>query len=87
MGRPGSRKKKLDKFDFWQRYQRWWLGKMCRIGHYGEFRKVTEVELVGPPSFVYGDVWLHFDDGDSQAVYHGDAFKPRKKDVEVLKDG
>ena len=71
-----------------EKYERWWLGKRCRLYlSQRPFKKVIKVELVGPPSFVYGSVWLHYEDGTNENVYCGNAFKPRKKDVEVSKEG
>lgn len=65
------------------RYERWWLGKRCRLPGHHTFRKVVKVEAIGPPSFVYGVVKITFEDGS----YHfpGDpyCFKPSKKHVEV----
>lgn len=70
-----------------ERYERWWKGKLCRFAlRGGEFKRVTKVELVGPHSFVYGSVWLHFEGGEKAAVPCGDAFKPRKFDVEVKEE-
>jgi len=69
-----------------EKYERWWLGKFCRVRGGTEFKQVKEVRLVGPPSFFYGDVWLVFADGEERPVYHGDAFTPRKSDVEVRPD-
>lgn len=69
------------------KYRRWWFGKMCRVaGVPGPFRKVTGIKLIGPPSFVYGDVWLTFEDGVEVGVWHSDAFTPRKSDVEVQEE-
>jgi len=70
--------------DFQERYERWWLHKHCRLRFQsGAFKRVIKVKLVGPPSFVYGTVWLCFEGGEEVPVMHGDAFKPRKCDVEV----
>jgi len=65
-------------------YHGWWVGKMCRTRPGNNFKKVLRVELVGRPSFGYGFVILHYIDGTSENVPHGNAFRPRKKDVEVL---
>lgn len=65
------------------KYERWWLGKRCRIHGYGEFHTVTKVKLVGPPSFVYGCVYLSFDDGAEDIPVASGGFKPTKADVEV----
>lgn len=85
----------------WQaRYEKWWLGKMCRLTANGlcdgaRFRKVVEVRLVGPPSFVYGCAWLVYEDGTEDSIIgmvdrgegyyrrYESAFRPRKCDVEV----
>lgn len=75
----------------YSRYSRWWLGKRVRNADMGSerpFKKVVRIELIGPPSFVYGDVELHYEDGTSEYVRptSRNAFKPRKKDVEVHPD-
>lgn len=72
----------------YSRYTRWWLGKKVRLAlSDGPFRKVTDVILSGPPSFVYGDVKLVYEDGTSEWVRYPDRkFRPRKKDVEVLEE-
>ena len=50
----------------------------------GDFKKVVKIRLIGPPSFVYGDVELIFEDGSIAYVNKGArSFKPTKKDVEV----
>lgn len=74
---------------FQDMYESWWLNKKCRVtsgsgGAGGPFKLVTQVELVGNPSFVYGTVVLHFSDGTNRNVSPGKAFRPRKTDVEVL---
>jgi len=69
-----------------EKYERWWLGKSVRTaGSNKPFRKVAGIRLVGPRSFVYGNVWLNFE-GDKKEIWylvpqHG--FKARKKDIEV----
>lgn len=67
-------------------YQRWWLGKMCRVSSDREFKRVTMIECTGPPSMVYGGVILYFEDGTRDDVNYGEAFRPRKSDVEVLEE-
>lgn len=70
-----------------ERYCRWWEGKLCRrVGSNKPFKRVIEVECVGPPSFVYGTVILHYEDETSEHVLCGNAFKPRKTDVEVKEE-
>jgi len=70
--------------DVRERYERWWLGKYCKPAYLSmDFKKVVKIELYGPPSFVYGGAELVFDDGTSAIIYHGNSFKPRKKDVLV----
>lgn len=71
------------KSDFQEVYERWWLGKKCRLPN-GEVKKISEIELVGPPSFVYGTVFLHFSDGTDRHVSCEGAYRPRKKDVEIV---
>lgn len=69
------------------RYVHWWLRRYCRLaGSTAPYRLVTSVAWVGPPSGVYGDVWLTYESGEREVVQHGDAFKPRRRDVEVLSD-
>ena len=68
-------------------YIDWWLHKRVRSTYEpsAEFKLVTKVMWVGPPSGVYGDVWLTFDDGTEMPVrtHHPDQFRPYKKDIEV----
>jgi len=67
-----------------ENYRRWWVGKYCRlVRSRGEFKRVVDVEFYGPPSGFYGTAFLVFEDGSQIMIPHGDAFKPRKKDVEV----
>ncbi len=68
--------------DVQKRYDRWWLGKLCRLRGSGEFKRVVKVELIGPPSFVYGTAVLHFEDG-TDGMVPCPGFRPRKMDVEV----
>jgi len=72
-------------------YKRWWVGKYCRrAGSHGPFRFVKEIEFLGPPSAVYGEVKLIYSDGAEEwvqipfrGVREPSYFRPRKKDVEV----
>jgi hypothetical protein len=73
----------MDKWECQERYDRWWKGKRCRTQPLAKFKRVSNVELIGPPSFVYGDCILHYEDGTSDSVFHGNSFRPRKFDVEV----
>jgi len=78
-----------------ERYERWWLDKYCRPANQRKpFKKVVEIEMVGPPSFVYGGIVLHYEDGTEDIVgggriqgtygyYKREAFKPRRCDVEI----
>ena len=76
-----SRKKESSK----AKYERWWLNRMCKLrDSVKAYRKVVRVQWVGSGRGVYGDVWLHYEDGSSEVVQCGTAFKPRKHDVEVL---
>jgi hypothetical protein len=76
-----------------ERYERWWLGKYCCPANQRKpHKKVTAIEMVGPPSFVYGSIILHYEDdtddivggGFIEGCYRREAFKPRKCDVNVL---
>jgi hypothetical protein len=68
-------------------YQRWWLGKtvLKQDGQTQAF--VTGVDCIGPPSFVYGAVELHYDDGTREMVNAVGRFRPRKMDVIVIEGG
>lgn len=63
-------------------YKKWWVGKYCRI-HHRTFKKVTDVIVTGPPSYVYGIAKLVYEDGTDEYITDPHAFRPRKKDVEV----
>lgn len=76
---------KLDKGYFQKVYERWWLGKLVLpVNHFRDEKpkRVLQIELVGAPSFFYGEVFLTFEDGTQNHVAH-DGFRPRKKDMEV----
>jgi len=74
----------MDKNDYQERYDRWWYGKLCRpAGADYPFKRVAAIKLHGPPSFVYGQAELFYEDGDTMIINHGEAFRPRKIDVEV----
>ena len=80
-----------------ERYERWWLGKYCRPANRPNqpFKKVIHIDMVGPPSFVYGQITFHYQDGTEDIVAGGhtgqgsrgwaigEAYKPRKVDVEA----
>lgn len=67
-----------------KKYERWWLGKKCRLTMTrAPFKVVTKIILHGPPSFVYGFVELFFDDGTSKTI-NTEKFKPGKRCVEVF---
>ena len=72
-------------FEFKERYERWWLRKYCRPAHSRKpFRKVVKIEMVGPPSFVYGQITFRYEDGSYDIIAGGgDAYRPRKCDVEI----
>lgn len=78
----------MNKADYRERYERWWLGKYCRPASSREpFRKVVKIDLVGAPSFVYGQLTFHYEDGDTDIVAGMDnAYRPRRCDVEVKDD-
>ena len=68
-----------------RRYRKWWKGKKCRLTHSeSEFKEVNFLTFLGPPSMVYGEVYLVYMDGTNELVKHSiNTFRPRKKDVEV----
>ncbi len=69
-----------------ERYERWWLGKYCRLAgqSHRPFKKVVKIETCGPPSFVSGQITFIYADESEEIVSGGlDAYKPRKFDVEV----
>ena len=75
-------------------YYDWWVGKWCMNASQPQEKPelVLDVELIGPPSFVYGDVYLVFSGNKKRMVipnhvrtYNGpEVFRPRKKDVIAL---
>lgn len=69
-----------------ERYESWWLGKNCRPTARSNqpFKKVVKIDLLGPPSFVSGQLTFHYEDGTEDIVAGmNNAYKPRKCDVEV----
>lgn len=74
-------------WDAKETYRRWWRGKRCRLAYSrGPFKLVDDVEVHGPPSFVYGFAKLKYADGTTENVAPVDAFRSRKCDVEVHPD-
>lgn len=67
------------------KYMKWWRGKRCRLADSdAPFKVVVDLRFSGPPSMVYGDVVLIYEDGTEEQVFHPmGTFRPRKKDVEV----
>lgn len=74
----------------WQeKYNEWWLEKLVILPLCGnqEPRRVKEIRLYGPPSFVYGSVELAFEDGTESLIHlPSKVYKPRKQDVIVIKE-
>lgn len=66
------------------KYERWWLNKMCRVNGNDPFRKCIRVRVTGPPSGVYADVELDFEDGTSGRVQDFGNHTPGKYHVEVM---
>lgn len=65
--------------DFKEQYEGWWVGKYCKThSSIKDYRLVVDVEVIGPPSFVYGAASLIYVDGEREHIYCGNAFKPRK---------
>ena len=70
-----------------KKYESWWLGKYCRpiARKDAGFKKVVKIELLGPPSFVYGQCLVKFEDGSEIWLPNEfGAYRPRKKDMDVL---
>jgi len=72
----------MRKYDYQERYERWWLKKDVRFHDGDPWKRCTGVTLIGPPSFVYGCVELEFADG-AKRIIPTKAFRPRKWDVQV----
>ena len=71
-----------------ERYERWWVGNLCRlVGSGAPFRRVVSLNIYGPPSLFNAVVELVYEDKTIEAVTCGvNAYRPRKKDVEILKE-
>lgn len=65
-----------------ERYRKWWQGKICKDISMSEFRLVKDINVVGNPSFVYGNGYFVFEDGSKHAIATN-SYVPRKYDVEV----
>jgi hypothetical protein len=77
----------MNRAGYTEKYESWWKGKLCRpAGTRKHFKRVKCVVVIGPPSFVHGDAWLVYEDDTEDAVRQGDAFRPRKKDIEVKEE-
>lgn len=72
----------MDKYDFEERYKKWCQGRT--INH----KKIIDIKLYGPPSFVYGVVTVILEDDSEFNIIplSREAFKPRKKDFEYYFD-
>jgi len=70
-----------------ERYERWWVGNLCRlVGGGAPFRRVVSLNIYGPPSLFNAVVELVYEGGITETVDCGvNAYRPRKKDVEILK--
>ena len=65
------------------KYCQWWKGKLV-LSDSG-IKRVSDIKLYGPLSFVYGSAEFIFEDGTTQTI-RTDAYKPRKSDVEIVKE-
>lgn len=73
----------MAKIHEWQdKYRSWWRGKLVKMDN-GEVKRVFDIKLYGPPSFVYGSAEFIFAD-DTRQTIHTESFKPRKSDVEIV---
>ena len=82
-------KERWSKSKAYETYCKWWLGKKVRLPHAkeGDEKRVVDIEVFGPPSFVYGIATLHFRDKTwINLPYDPDAFRPRKKDLIVIQE-
>ena len=68
-----------------RRYRKWWVGEECRLfGSHSDYKLVNNLVFLGPPSMVYGEVYLVYSDGTNERIIHPlNTFRPRKKDVDV----
>ena len=69
----------MTKYDFEERYRKWCQGRT--INH----KKIIDIKLYGPPSFVYGTVVVILEDNREFPIVT-QSFKPRKKDFEYYFD-
>ena len=77
----------MNKYHIQDRYRKWWVGKKCRpTGDMREFKRVKDVIFHSSFSGVYGRGELIYEDGTTGLITCGEAFKPRKGDVEVLEE-
>ena len=67
--------------DWRNKYLQWWKGKTVQSDN--GIKRVSNVKLYGPPSFVYGSAELIFEDGTTQTI-RTDAYKPHRSDVEIV---
>jgi hypothetical protein len=76
-------------------YEKWWLNKYVKqLFDDRPPRKVVGIRFIAPPSGIYGDVWLTFEDGKEEPVsthytghcVWGSVFRPRKKDLIVAEN-
>lgn len=84
-----SIKSKSKKVSPQEKYNEWWLGKLVILPlcFNQEPKRVREIRLYGPPSFVSGEVELVFEDGSEQLINTPPGvYKPRKQDVIVVKE-
>lgn len=80
-------KRRFDIGTAYETYCKWWLGKYVRTPMEDEtvFHKVINIDVLGPPSFVYGQATLYYEDGSEQNLpYDPKAYRPRKFDMIVI---
>lgn len=74
----------MAKKDEWQeKYNRWWKGKLVKLYECESPQRVAKINLIGPPSFVYGAAEFVYEDGSTRLITT-DAYKPRKSDVIIV---
>ena len=75
----------MSKIEIENKYRKWWIGKYCRLTGqiHKEFKKVIDLVFYSPPSGFCGSVELIYEDGSIDNISQGNAFRPRKRDVEI----
>lgn len=68
-------------------YERWWLGKLVAEVQGAPLeppRRCVRLLFFGPPSFTYGYIHMHFEDGTYVCIRNRSSHRPLKSDVRVM---